>query len=308
MVRHEITDDGSMEDLGVRKPKKVRVAREEYLNREGHWSRDFSARYEPWPIIEHWAHEYDYHLVAIRGPKRLYQKGDNESRFVRLVEIKQHERRVTMSAWVQVGFLGRLQNFFMVPRDMGLEPSGFWGVKSRRGMCNDLNSLLQRLNQPLILGSVGFHLSDMHPATLILAAAIVAAWVGFVVLGALKMEVRPGLTNQLLLVLGKPSGLLAAFGLVCFLIHGFVEHRYLSHTLGKAASAFGFGTLFVVSVLVFGTKTKTETVETKFSHYCVMRFEEDFCRAQLDKLTPDQRAKFRAQLQRLQTEITLRDR
>src|SRR5438046_2401921 len=105
MARHGNTDDGAMEDLVSKKPKKVRVAREEYLNREGHWSREFSARTEPWPIIEHWAHEYGFHLVAMRGPKRLYQKHDNESRFVWLLEVKQHERRVTMSAWVHVGWL-----------------------------------------------------------------------------------------------------------------------------------------------------------------------------------------------------------
>lgn len=290
------------------RPKKIRVAREEYLNRDGHWEREFSARTEPWPIIEHWAHENDYHLVAMRGPKRLYQKGDNNSRFVKLVEVKQFDRRVTMSAWVHVGFLGRLQNLFMVPSDMGIQPSGFWGVKNRRQLCQDLNSLLQRMNQPLILDSLGFHLSDLHPATLGLAAVIIAGWVGFVVTGSIRMEVRPGLTNALLIALGKPMGILAGFGLFCFLLHGFFDRRYLGTTVAKAGSAFGFGLMFLVVTIIFGTRTKSEVVETKFAHYCVMRFDEEYCRTQLDRLTPQQRQRFSQQLGTLQKELAIRER
>lgn len=292
---------------GEEKTRKRRIASEEYENRDGHWTRDFSVRSESWPIIEHWAHEMDFHLVAMKGNrKRTYMKGD-PGFYAIYIDIRHEMGRVVMSAWIQVGMKLRMLSLFTLPSELPVDPHGFKGIRTRRRTCVELNSLLTRLRQPEIAESDSFHFSDLDMTSLMLMAALTVPLIAFIVVLALQLEIRSGLSNPLLLELFSRTGILAGTALTLFLVHHLFFVRYSGERRWlKSLSLSVFSLAFISFSLFSLTRTRTEMIEQRIAHYCILHFNEATCEQRLSSLSERDRQSLSKRLELFQKSLTKR--
>ena len=153
-------------------PKRRRLREEsmleELLDRDGHWTREFPSRSIIWPIIEHWAAENGYHLVALRANRRLYQLGEEGGSFVTYFELAPGRNPRAGEGLVAASFRARAFRAFLLPAEVPMDPRGWVGLRYRRFICRTLNSFLERCGQPPILHSKNFHPADLDATTLIL--------------------------------------------------------------------------------------------------------------------------------------------
>ncbi len=270
--------------------RKSRLVLEEETNREGHWTRSFSARSEPWPVIEHWATEAGFRLAAVKGKRRLYQRGADSPLYREFLDIKQSQEGLgmTVSAWLQVGFWARAVSLFRLPSEMNPEPHGFFGVRARRRLGRDLNVLLERFRQRPITGTGGFHPSDLDLSLLVLAPLMLAPALGFIIPAALKLEVKAGLSNPLLVSLGKEAGEIGLWALGLLTVQS-IAARFLKQPLHKALSAAGCFVAYTVMCVFFFTWTATESLETRFAYHCLHHYNEASCKKTLDGLSSRER-------------------
>lgn len=281
--------------------------RKEVYNRQLHWAREFYAQSDPWPIVEHWTAENTFSLVALRGKRRLYRKGDNPAFFSIFLDIKQNEDRMTLSAWITVGFVARILSFFLLKPELPISPTGYLGVRVRRQACRDINSLLMRFRQQLIYGSDTFHLLDLDPTTLALGCLFLMPAMGYLAANITKLEVVSGLSNNLLFSLGKHLSLLFGVAALLLLVHDFfVVKRYGSLPMRVTSMVVGM-ILFVVLSIYLATRTATEMVETKLTFYCVHSYHPKICPKLLDEMSEEARLEVLNKLQRLYQELSLRN-
>lgn len=290
-------------------PRKRKIARapvEEMCNRDGHWAREFSSRLEAWPIVEPWVSDRDFHMIAAKGRRRLYLKEQGPF-FRTLVDIKQYESQVTVSAWIEVKFWARALSLFLIPSEMFIDPGGVLGVRARRAACRDLNDLLDRFRQAPILGSEGFHFLDMDATTLVLLAVLVLPFIGFLAASFAKFEVVPGLSNALLLSIGKHLGMLAggAFA-VLFAHHSFAVKRFRENIAVRAGSAAIAMISFSLLTIALLTRTTAEINEQRFVHHCVLHFKEGSCRSAIDTLPANTREAIASKLPSLYKHLTIK--
>lgn len=287
----------------VEEKKKRRIADEEFFNREGHWTRDFSVRSESWPIIEHWASEMGYRMVAFKGRRRLYQKGSSQSTYQTFVEVRHDEGRVVLCAWITVGFALRALTFFLLPSVLPIDATGYKGIRTRRQAVRDLNGLLIRFRQREIANSDSFHLLDLDLTTLGLAGLLAAPLVGVLLALMLRLQISPGLSNALLVLIGKRAGFLLAGAVILLLIHHlyFVKRNFESWV--KWLSLGVFTVIFSTLSVALLTSTRSEMLEQKVSYHCIMRFHADSCREMLTGLSEPQREQFLQRVEELRKSL-----
>lgn len=287
--------------------KRRRALLEEETNRDGHWYRDFSVRQESWPLIEHWASEFGYRLVAMKGKRRLYQKGDESSLYQTLVDFRHEENRVVISCWITVSFKMRVFTLFRIPQELQVEPQGGWkGIRARRDACRDLNPLLVRFRQPEIVGSQGFHLTDIDLSTLFLAAILFIPLHAFFIASLLKLQLRPGLSNILLMQVGNKTQTLLIAASFFLLVHHFGILRFLRQAWAKTVSVTTLSLLFSLLTVFIVTRTRTEMAVARVMHNCVMSFEEKTCASELKSLSAKERETLSAHVLLFQQQLANR--
>lgn len=280
---------------------------EEETNREGNWCRDFSVRSESWPLIEHWTSEYGYRLVAMKGTRRLYQKGDDESLYQVFVEFRHQENRIILSSWIQTNFKMRLMTLFLVPAVLLVEPQGSWKGKSiRRDTCRDLNSLLMRFRQPEIVGSGGFHITDMDHSTLFLSVLLLIPVHAFLISTFMKLQVKTGLSNALITNIGNKTQTLLIAACILIGLHHFGILRFFKAFWMKTTSVAIFTILFTLFTIFISTRTRSEIQIARLTHNCVMYFDEKACAADLKTLKPQEREALSKQLGFFQNQLATR--
>ncbi len=287
--------------------KKRGKIQQESFNRDKHWTRKFSVRTECWPIVEHWANEYDYHLIAIRGKRRLYQKGYPGSLYVTNFDIRQEEGHVILAAWIVPSFLTRALSFFTMPKELKIDPRGHSGIVKRRRICREMNALLERFKQNSIHESTGIHWADLDPTTLILAGALGLPLFIFLAGTVNGFEIRPGLVPLLLAAVGRPLAWLTALAAAVVLLHQSLALNRLKTLPLKAISAGSIFVLYTVLTLVVTSRTTWDMTEAKVTFHCVQKYKKEVCEGILGRLSIKQRTHVLEKLQQLEKELTAKD-
>jgi len=296
--------------LGEKRPRGTRVVTEEIYNRDGHWIRQFPVRTDPWSVVEHWASENKYYLVAFRGQRRLYQKetGWGSLNYLTYVDLKFHDGRMTVVSWIFVSFAFRILSLFLLPSEMSFDPHGIIGVRKRRQTCRELNLLLSRFKQVPIIGSSGLHFMDLDPSTLLVGGLSFLTLFLSLYVTTMKLQIQPLLANVLLWKMGKHLLSLIVVAAILVVIHDLFIIRRWSLPLYKWVSAGCAMTIFIIVVLLLTMKTGQEMKFEKLAYHCWYRFSESSCREQVLMLPLEERTHLFEQIQRLQSEIAIKPR
>lgn len=287
-----------------------RVVSHEGFDRNGHWTREFSLHAEGWTVVEHWAGEHGFGLVHFKGKRRIYRCGDNAKLYLTYIECRldEEENRLHISAWIEAGGLIRLISLFKLPPVLDISPSGFWGIRTRRKACHALNSLLQRMRQPTILGSESFHWADLDGSTIALVISALSFMLPFFIFGSALISITPGLSNGLMQVLAKYAGFLGGLVAVFSTIQqGWVTRRWKQGPT-KLLFASGMSTILFVSTIFLFTRTRTEMRDQKLSYFCVRNFEAEACGNMIDKLSPEERTALLNRVFELEDALVRRDK
>jgi len=260
------------------------------------------------PILEHWASEHDFRMVAMKGKRRLYQRGHRSSPYIVFVDFKQRESEISVTAWIHVSLTMRLLSLLLLPVELLVEPSGWLAAIQRRKVCHEMNVLLDRYRQPPIFGSRGFHLADIDITTLGMMVLMTLPIFFYLFSASSQIEVRSGLFNELLAAVGRHFGVLVSAGGGILALHQFVVVRTLPQLLWKNVSVFvGAGIFFLVSLSLL-TRTSQDVTHGKITHFCVQQFDRVNCNQALDRLTPEERDQVRLRLRQIDKELSLRPR
>ena len=106
---------------------------------------------DPWPIIAEWVNSARF---APREPqtetRKQFQRGIGFLTAPVRVQFDLAGDQLTISAWLHIGFLGRLGSLFVLPSRMHIRSGGFRAVVPRNSSRKSVNELLARLGAPLI--------------------------------------------------------------------------------------------------------------------------------------------------------------
>lgn len=274
-----------MEPTKAKPRPKRRVLQEEEFNRDGHWLRAFTVRQEIWPIIEHWASEHNYRLVAMKGKKRTYQRNKAPGWFTVVVDMKQIESEFRLSAWIQVGFTARAINLFSLPKELPIEATGWKGISVRRKACSELNVLLERLRQAAIADSLGFHIADLDGSTRSLALLTLLPVFYFLFGTFRSLDSDPLATLQLMRTASTPFLALAGVALAFIAFHHFFTTKKFSRLLWKSVSVgVGFSLFSVLSVFLL-SYANLQTPKNHFMHNCFNKERDSKCNELWEKLS-----------------------
>jgi hypothetical protein len=106
---------------------------------------------EPWAIIDGWAPQKDYRLVAGAGtPTRTYQKGSGFLVAPMMLVASLEGSTLTVQGWVQPTFLARLFALFLIPEETNIGTDGLVMIIPRRMANGAVNELLGQLGLPRI--------------------------------------------------------------------------------------------------------------------------------------------------------------
>ncbi len=282
--------------------KKRRQKSHEDYNREGRWYREFAARSDVWMIVEHWAFDQNYRLNQMKGKKRLYHKGNNPKFLTTYVEIKERESEVVVTAWIQVGWLARLLTLFSWMPELNIEATGWMGIVPRRRACAEINILLDRLKQPAISESLGFHWADLDSSSLLILGQSAFCLLVFLLAGTSRLEIKPGLGNVLLLELLKPSAIILAAVLLLFLLN----QLWVLRKHAKVKWVYSTVSILLITGVTFFflNRTQKELLEAKILFHCINQQDSAACQKQLGKLNDTQKEMINQRLQSLQKELS----
>ncbi len=293
-------------------PKRRRLREEslleELLDREGHWTREFPSRGIIWPLVEHWAAENGYHLVALRSNRRLYQLGEEGNAFVTYFELRQDGTRVRVKAWSTANFRARALRAFLLPAEVPIDPRGWVGLRYRRFICRTLNSFLVRCGQPPILHSQNFHLADLDATTLGLGTSLVWSVCLLAYRSALVFQLPPfpwkiETVDAMVTPLALPAAGVALFCAILVGIHHFVAVRRFGQLTAKWGSlALGLALVLGVTLgvsRVTGPRVLVRRVTTE----CFPTYDDAICSRLVESLSSEQRIVFAARLRTLHNEL-----
>ena len=283
-----------------------RVLDVEDFDNYDHWTRDCRVRSEAWFAIESWARETGFHMVAYKSKKRLYQKGMAPDSFVTFLEVRHEEGRVVLKSWIEVSSKMRWLSLFHLPKELKIEPTGFWGVRIRRRACREINDLLVRLKQPEIAQSQYFHLVDLELTTLGLIGLLPLPMLLFILGLVGKIDIAAGLSNSLLSLFGERLILICGVGISFVLIHHWVVIKHLRKEWANLVSFSVSAILFITLNIFLFTRTSREMLDQKLVHYCVSHFSEVKCQNQYFALSPSERTAFAKKLEVLQKSLALK--
>lgn len=287
--------------------KRSRVIAQEVYNRDGHWTRVFPSRTEGWAVIEHWAAENRYYLVALKGQRRLYQKeaGTGTFYYLTYVDIKHHDNKITVSAWIHVSFALRLFSLFLLPSYMDLSPDGFIGVRKRRDTAREMNSLLVRLRQLPIVGSENFHILDLDYTTLGLIGTLGIPLLLSTYVLVRKLTLVPGLTSTLIIGIGRNLSFLIALAMALIAVHDIVLVRKFSSWVLKSIFAGTALLIFSIATLFLTLGTTTEMRMARFAHHCLFA-KNTKCAQEIQGLSEKERASVEQTLDEMDKEVAVR--
>ncbi|NBX76507.1 MAG: hypothetical protein EBQ92_08125 [Proteobacteria bacterium] len=271
-----------------------------------HWTRDCRVRSEAWFAIESWARETGFHMVAYKSKKRLYQKGMAPDSFITFLEVRHEEGRVVLKSWIEVSSKMRWLTLFHLPKELKIEPTGFWGVRIRRRACREINDLLVRLKQPEIAQSQYFHWGDLELTTLGLIALLPLPILLFALGLVGKIDIAAGLSNSLLSLFGEKLILIFGVGISFVLLHHWVVIRHLRKEWANIASFSMAAIIFITLNIFLFTKTSREMLDQKLVYYCVSHFNESKCQNQFSSLSPAEKTAFSKKLESLQKSLALK--
>jgi len=298
--------------MGNSHPKRRRLREEtlleELLDRDGHWTREFPSRSIIWPLVEHWAAENGYHLVALRANRRMYQLGEEGQSFVTYLEMRQDGTRVRLKAWSVASFRARAFRAFMLPAEVPIDPRGWVGLRYRRFICRGLNSLLERCGQPPILHSQNFHLADLDATTLILGSTLLwsvclLTWRAVLTVKLPPFPWRLELVDAIVTPMAVPAATMALFcAVVAGVHHFFVVKRFAGLTV-KWASLAAFLTLIFGLTIGLSRVTGPRVLIRRVSTQCFPTYESSACGRLIEALSEEQRLAFAERLRTLHTEL-----
>jgi hypothetical protein len=271
-----------------------------------HWTRDCRVKSEAWFAIESWARETGFHMVAYKSKKRLYQKGMVPDSFITFLEVRHEEGRVVLKSWIEVSNKMRWLTLFHLPKELKIDPLGFWGVRIRRRACREINDLLVRLKQPEIAQSQYFHWGDLELTTLGLIGLLPLPVLLFVLGCVGKIDIAAGLSNNLLSLLGEKLILICGLGISFILVHHWVVIKHLRKEWANLVSFSVFAIFFIMLNIFLFTRTSREMIDQKLVHFCVSHFSETKCQNQFSALSPSERTAFAKKLEALQKSLALK--
>lgn len=283
-----------------------RVLDVEEFDTYDHWTRDCRVRGEAWFAIESWARETGFHMVAYKAKKRLYQKGMAPDSFITFLEVRHEEGRVVLKSWIEVSSKMRWLSLFHLPKELKIDPNGFWGIRTRRKACRELNDLLVRLRQPEIAESQYFHWGDLELTTLGLTGLLTVPVILFALALVGKIDIAAGLSNNLLSLFGEKLVIIFGVGISLILIHHWIVIKQIKK---EWASLVGFSVsavLFLALNIFLFTRTSREMLDQKLVHYCVSHFNDNKCQDQLAHLSLPERTTFYKKLEALQKSLALK--
>lgn len=283
-----------------------RVLDVEDFDSNDHWTRDCRVRSEAWFAIESWARDTGFHMVAYKSKKRLYQKGMVPDAFITFLEVRHEEGRVVLKSWIEVSSKMRWLSLFHLPKELKIDPRGFWGIRVRRRACRELNDLLIRLRQPEIAESQYFHWGDLEVTTLGLIGLLPIPVVLFALGLVGKIDIAAGLSNNLLSLLGEKLALIFGVGISFVLLHHWVITKQVKKEWANLLSFSVSATFFLTLNIFLFTRTSREMLDQKLVHYCVSHFSEVKCQAQFSQMTQAERLAFSKKLETLQKSLAFK--
>lgn len=286
--------------------KRNRKSAMESYNRAGHWTRTFNVRQESWGVVEHWAMEHGYHLTALKGKRRLYRKGYQQSLFLTFLDLKHDEDSITMTAWIEVGILARSVSLFTLPKVLQVEPSGLNGVFKRRAVCREINMLLDRLKQPGILGSAGIHIGDLDITTLALIVIFCLFSSLYLFGAATSIEFKPGLSHTELSLAALPLIIMGGLALLLLALHHFIAVRRFIVMRWRITSLGLCSIVFSIVSLMLIFHTSSSLHEAKVSFHCIQNYSSKDCADTLSKLSPRAKDAVLKRLQSLEKQLTIK--
>ena len=99
----------------------------EETDRDDRWVRNFSIRTDPWVMIEHWASEQNYRMVAMKGSsRRLYVKNHDSKWLAQYLEVlvTGDNSRVKLVGWMMPGWLAKLASLYRLKPPVNLYEEG----------------------------------------------------------------------------------------------------------------------------------------------------------------------------------------
>jgi hypothetical protein len=296
-----------MMDVNVKPHRRTREKTQaETTNRDGHWTRVFAARTDPWLGVGAWASNHGYTLAALRGKRRLYRK-QFSSRTVVWVDIKEHEGRMTLSAWLRFAFWSRALHGFALPEEMNPSPHGWLGAFARRTACRDLNALLASSHQAPILGSQSFHPADLDPSTFWLAGLSLIPLAVFCAGTLPEWELRLSVLPVLFAYWGQRASWLVV-AIAAAVVAQEAGTRWLRANALKIGSVVALLTAITSFSVVSLSRSSREARETELAYHCLRVGEAPACRELMESLPPDRRLGLLQHLQSVEQQLAVKDR
>ena len=116
----------------------------------GRTVREFTAGAELWQIVDGWAQQTGYKLVAYDQVSRLYQRGEGILVAPQRLQVIYTGTGYRLEAYVWVPMFTRVFTLMLMPEELRLDSGGFTGSLPRKTARKHMNLLLQALAQPLI--------------------------------------------------------------------------------------------------------------------------------------------------------------
>ena len=116
----------------------------------GRTAREFTAGADLWQIVDGWAQQTGYRLIAYDQVSRLYQRGEGFLVAPQRLQLTYTGTGYRLEAYVWVPMFTRVFTLMLMPEELRLESGGFTGSLPRKTARGHVNLLLQALGQPLI--------------------------------------------------------------------------------------------------------------------------------------------------------------
>ncbi|MEW6555586.1 MAG: hypothetical protein AB1384_15035 [Actinomycetota bacterium] len=116
----------------------------------GRTVRDFTAGAEFWHILDGWARQTGYALIAYDQVSRLYQRGEGFLVAPQRLQASYTGTGYHLEAYVWVPLFTRVFTLMLMPEELRIDSGGFTGSIPRSKARNQVNLLLAALGQPPI--------------------------------------------------------------------------------------------------------------------------------------------------------------
>ncbi|RJP31032.1 MAG: hypothetical protein C4536_08835 [Actinobacteria bacterium] len=116
----------------------------------GRTVREFTAGADFWNILDGWAQQTGYRLIAFDQSSRLYQRGVGFLVAPQRLQATYTGAGYRLEAFVWVPLFTRVFTLMLMPEELRIDPGGFTGTLPRSTARGHVNLLLQALGQPPI--------------------------------------------------------------------------------------------------------------------------------------------------------------